>query len=162
MKLIKQQEMEYYLKPIFNGVLLPENCTHTNLQEIANNLLNPVFEGNKSALMALEELKAIKQVIEYAIEKCEPEAITEAEKYGKGENIPTYLSSEIKLSQGRRTYDFSNSPAIVELENKLKELKELAKKVTSSTTVLDGDEVIEIKKPIEKFGKETISITFKK
>jgi len=164
MEHLQQQEAEFYLKPLLKlqSFIIPADVTHSHLQFLANCLVEPVTEGNKSAIMAMEELKAIKQIIDYALEKIEGNANDEAMKYGKGETIPHYLSSEIKYSQGRRTYDFSNSPAIVELENKLKEMKELAKKVTSNTTILDGDEVIEINKPIEKYGKETISITFKK
>ena len=160
----KEQEMEYYLKPLpkLQAFLLPENLTHTHMQFLANRLIEPVLDGNKSALMAMEELKAIKQIIDYAIESIEGEATTEANKYGKGERIPVYLSSEIKYSQGSKTLDYSNSPAIVELENKLKELKELAKAVKDTTTIVEDDVVIELKKPIEKYGKESISITFKK
>ena len=157
-------ETEFYLRPLpkLQAFILPENVTHTHLQFLADRLIEPVTDGNKSPLMALEELKAIRQILDYAIEKVEPQAADEAAFYGKGEKLPCYLSSEIKYSQGRRTYDFSNSPAIVELEEKLKNLKEMAKQVKDSTTILVGDEVIELKKPLEKYGKEVISITFKK
>lgn len=153
------QQITHDLAPLTGGLIEP-NITHSEMQDKANDLIKPVTEGYKNPLYALEELKALKQILDYAIEKLEPLAIDEVTKYGRLENLPAYYSSGLKLNKGRTTYDYSNCPAIVELEDKLKAWKEIAKKQT--TNIVDGDVLVELVKPIEKYGKESISVTFRK
>jgi len=152
------EEATYDLQPI-SDLGLKQGTTLTDLQELANKMVYGVTSGWKNPLYALEEIRAMQKMLEFAAEKIEGDAIAEALKH----NAP-YLCDEIKVSQGRKMYDTSNTPYIVELKERVKELEKLAKSIKEKSyfTNAETGESVEVNPAQVSFGKESISFTFKK
>jgi hypothetical protein len=63
----------------------------------------------------------------------------------------------MEYQEGRKTYDFSNNPSIVALEEKIKELKEIAKRITEPMAMAETGEML--LPAIVKATKDSIKYT---
>lgn len=153
-----EEQTKYDLMPL-SDLGLKQGTTHRDLQDLADKLVYPVTTGWKNPLYALEEIRAMQKMLEYAAEKIEGMAIEEAVKHPA-----SYLSDEIKVSQGRKMYDTSNTPHIAELKEKIKELEKVAKSIKEKSIIVNQDtgESVEINPAVVSYGKESISFIFKK
>jgi hypothetical protein len=127
--------------------------TKQTIMDIADNIVGGVTDGEQSALYMLEQIRAAEKILEAARERIEDLAFEEAAKFGKGESLPSTFGAKIQYKDGSARYDFSNSPTIMDLEQKLRDAKDRAKKGIP----LDG-EVLE--KPMVSYTKPCIQVTF--
>lgn len=131
-----------YLKPLINELanLTPEQ------------IAQPILDGVKSPILGLEEVQHLLSVLDDAKKLIADAAMDEAEKYAKGETIPTALGYRIEKVAGRRSFKF-NDLTIKTAEQRVKELKECAK---NGTPTSDG-ELLE--KPLITYSKDYLRFT---
>ena len=108
----------------------------------AQGIVQPVLDGTLNPIIGLEQIVHLSKVLEEAKKMIEDLAVSEAEKYGKGESLPTVLGYSISLKSGRRIYSYKDI-TILTAKQRLKEMEECAKNgtVTADGELLDKPEV---------------------
>jgi len=127
---------------------------------IAGDLIAPLLSGYCDPLTMMSKLAHLQKVCDIAMEKIKELAINERLKYEKS---PTINGVEFGYMSGKSNYDFSNSQIIVDTENRLKALKEIAKTLTKNKQQMSIDpENGEVISPaIVKYSKDSLTIKIK-
>lgn len=127
---------------------------------IAGDLIAPLLSGYCDPLTMMSKLAHLQKVCDIAMEKIKELAINERLKFEKS---PTINGIEFGYMSGKSNYDFSNSQIIVDTENRLKALKEIAKTLTKNKQQMSIDpENGEVISPaIVKYSKDSLTIKIK-
>ena len=116
--------------------LLPENREQIN--NFVSKVVTAVNEGNVNPLELDVQIKRIEEVCKAIRKQTKEQVIDEANKYDKSF---TYAGATITVTE-RATYDFSNDPECVKLENDLKARKEMLKGLKMQLVDPDTGEVL--------------------
>jgi hypothetical protein len=141
---------------IINNEWIPNSAS---IQEISNNFINPIINGDIQIEKGILILRAIKKAIEDAEEKLYDDVVDAVSKYGKeGASIN---GAKITIKEVGVKYDFDNcqdviwndlTSAIKELTDKRKEREAFLKTLTKMFTYVDDEtgEIITINPAIRK------------
>lgn len=125
--------------------------------EHLHNINEDVINGERNPLEAYVELKRIEKLLKDVIKGVQPEAITEAEKYGKGEHEEFGAKFQVKSAAGR--WNFKNCDLWVAKNQSLKNLEETLKTVhKTGATVIDEETGEVLPRPDYAEGGMTIGV----
>ena len=127
---------------------------------IAGDLIAPLLSGYCDPLTMMSKIAHLQKVCDIATEKIKELAINERLKFEKS---PTINGVEFGYMSGKSNYDFSNSQIIVDAENRLKSLKEIAKSLTKNKQpmAIDAENGEVISPAIVKYSKDSLTIKIK-
>lgn len=127
---------------------------------IAGDLIAPLLSGYCDPLTMMSKIAHLQKVCDIATEKIKDLAINERLKFEKS---PTINGVEFGYMSGKSNYDFSNSQIIVDAENRLKSLKEIAKSLTKNKQpmAIDAENGEVISPAIVKYSKDSLTIKIK-
>ena len=141
---------------------LPTNIDKAEIEAFVNHVTAEVIEGNVDPLSVHIRCKAVVKALEAIIELTEEVAKDTAATYGKGEF--KFHGASVQLREPRDMPDFSQDPAWVELNERIKARQELIKtafKMASTAAIVDPNtgEVVPVV-PV-KPAKTTLTVTFR-
>ena len=141
---------------------LPTNIDKAEIEAFVNHVTAEVMEGNVDPLSVHIRCKAVVKALESIIERTEELAKDSAATYGKGEF--KCHGASVQLREPRDMPDFTQDPAWVELNDRLKARQELIKaafKMASTAAIVDPNtgEVVPVV-PV-KPAKTTLTVTFR-
>ena len=127
---------------------------------IAGDLIAPLLSGYCDPLTMMSKIAHLQKVCDIATEKIKDLAINERLKFEKS---PTINGVEFGYMSGKSNYDFSNSQIIVDAENRLKSLKEIAKSLSKNKQpmAIDAENGEVISPAIVKYSKDSLTIKIK-
>lgn len=130
-----------------------------DIQQSAHNAASiELAEGNTNPLERFILAKRAITFLEGYSETLKPQAMTEAEKYGKSGNA---YASKFELKNSGDRYDYSSDPVYAQIEAQLKARKELLDVARKSKDSIFDSEGVEVPKvPVKSHGSNTIAITF--
>ena len=114
-------------------------------------LLDSVANGHSDPLATYIESKRLQKSIDAALKQVQPEAITEAHKYGKSF---TFQGAKIEVRNGASRWDYKHVSAWVSASENLKRIEKLSQ-LGGAVDEVTG-EVIE--KAVKIEGAETIAV----
>ena len=134
--------------------------TKIDHEVIAGDLIAPLLSGYCDPLTMMSKIAHLQKVCDIATEKIKDLAINERLKFEKS---PTINGVEFGYMSGKSNYDFSNSQIIVDAENRLKSLKEIAKALTKNNQPMsiDAENGEVISPAIVKYSKDSLTIKIK-
>ena len=134
--------------------------TKIDHEVIAGDLIAPLLSGYCDPLTMMSKIEKLQKVCDIATEKIKELAINERLKFEKS---PTINGVEFGYMSGKSNYDFSNSQIIVDAENRLKSLKEIAKSLTKNKQpmAIDAENGEVISPAIVKYSKDSLTIKIK-
>ena len=134
--------------------------TKIDHEVIAGDLIAPLLSGYCDPLTMMSKIAHLQKVCDIATEKIKELAINERLKFEKS---PTINGVEFGYMSGKSNYDFSNSQIIVDAENRLKSLKEIAKSLTKNKQpmAIDAENGEVISPAIVKYSKDSLTIKIK-
>lgn len=134
--------------------------TKIDHEVIAGDLIAPLLSGYCDPLTMMSKIAHLQKVCDLATEKIKDLAINERLKFEKS---PTINGVEFGYMSGKSNYDFSNSQIIVDAENRLKSLKEIAKSLTKNKQpmAIDAENGEVISPAIVKYSKDSLTIKIK-
>lgn len=125
----------------------------------ADKLLAAYTNGWISPLDAIVKLEHIKKIVDIAVEKVKDDSVDYISRtYGK--KTVNISGLEITYKSGRILHSYENNPIILDLENKIKEKKDIAKKL-NKIPVADTETGELIYPSIKNYTKDTLQIKFK-
>jgi len=141
---------------------LPTNIDRAEIEAFVNHVTAEVMDGNVDPLSVHIRCKAVVKALEAIIELTEEVAKDSAATYGKGEF--KFHGASVQLREPRDMPDFSQDPAWVELNERIKARQELIKtafKMASTAAIVDPNtgEVVPVV-PV-KPSKTTLTVTFR-
>ena len=141
---------------------LPTNIDKAEIEAFVNHVTAEVMDGHVDPLSVHIRCKAVVKALEAIIELTEEVAKDTAATYGKGEF--KFHGASVQLREPRDMPDFSQDPAWVELNERIKARQELIKtafKMASTASIVDPNtgEVVPVV-PV-KPAKTTLTVTFR-
>ena len=141
---------------------LPTNIDKAEIEAFVNHVTAEVMEGHVDPLSVHIRCKAVVKALEAIIELTEEVAKDSAATYGKGEF--KFHGASVQLREPRDMPDFTQDPAWVELNERIKARQELIKtafKMASTAAIVDPNtgEVVPVV-PV-KPAKTTLTVTFR-
>ena len=141
---------------------LPTNIDRAEIEAFVNHVTAEVMDGHVDPLSVHIRCKAVVKALEAIIELTEEVAKDTAATYGKGEF--KVHGASVQLREPRDMPDFSQDPAWVELNERIKARQELIKtafKMASTAAIVDPNtgEVVPVV-PV-KPAKTTLTVTFR-
>ena len=141
---------------------LPTNIDKAEIEAFVNHVTAEVMDGHVDPLSVHIRCKAVVKALEAIIELTEEVAKDTAATYGKGEF--KFHGASVQLREPRDMPDFTQDPAWVELNERIKARQELIKtafKMASTAAIVDPNtgEVVPIV-PV-KPAKTTLTVTFR-
>lgn len=134
--------------------------TKQQLEAKAYDVVVEVEEGSISALKTTVDLRKVAYFIECVLKSIQEDALKELNAYPEKKLI--FYGCEILKKYGSVTANFSNTPVLVDLAKKQKELQDFAKKINVPTEYTDNDGVVWTLNPPElKGGEATFSLSIK-
>jgi hypothetical protein len=134
------------------------------VNEQLSSRVNKVIDGDENALMQYIELKRIAKTLETAIKEIQADALSEAEKYGKGEFLRNGASVSVRATAGR--WDFKHIPEWIktkaEIERVEKKYKALYNSKDFGTIPVDEETGEILPMPVFNAGCDTIFLKFLK
>lgn len=142
-----------------NLLIIPVRLTKADIEATGNALVEQTLERG-TTLQDLLALNAAKQVLEDAIAKLRPHAITEAVKY-KGQTI---AGVKVEVVNGAGRYDYSHDATWADLKARLKKREEQMQGALAlgSQYVVDPETGEQTPAAVYTAGAETVKITFPK
>lgn len=133
-------------------------------KHLADGMISEVEFGTSRALDIFIELKRMSKYIDGIVKEIQPEAMKEAEEYGKGDHSINGAVVSVRATAGR--WNFDNIDEVVKLKNDLKLTEERYKtafknseKMLHSVDEVTG-ELLEL--PTFTPGRDTIFLKFTK
>jgi len=127
------------------------------MRDYLYNLNEAVINGEKNPLEVYVELKGLEKLLKDVISAVQPDAIDEAEKYGKGEHDAYGAKFQVKNGAGR--WSFKGNPEWVDAEAKKKAIEEQLKTLFKGGVVGVDESTGEMIKGAEFTpGKTTIAV----
>ena len=141
---------------------LPTNIDKAEIDAFVNHVTAEVMDGNVDPLSVHIRCKAVVKALESIIERTEELAKDNAATYGKGEF--KFHGASVQLREPRDVPDFTQDPAWVELNERIKARQELIKtafKMADTAAIVDPNtgEVVPVV-PV-KPAKTTLTVTFR-
>ena len=141
---------------------LPTNIDKAEIEAFVNHVTAEVMDGHVDPLSVHIRCKAVVKALEAIIELTEEVAKDTAATYGKGEF--KFHGASVQLREPRDVPDFTQDPAWVELNERIKARQELIKtafKMASTAAIVDPNtgEVVPVV-PV-KPAKTTLTVTFR-
>ena len=141
---------------------LPTNIDKAEIEAFVNHVTAEVMDGHVDPLSVHIRCKAVVKALEAIIELTEDVAKDTAATYGKGEF--KFHGASVQLREPRDMPDFTQDPAWVELNERIKARQELIKtafKMASTAAIVDPNtgEVVPVV-PV-KPSKTTLTVTFR-
>ena len=141
---------------------LPTNIDRAEIEAFVNHVTAEVMNGHVDPLSVHIRCKAVVKALEAIIELTEEVAKDTAATYGKGEF--KFHGASVQLREPRDMPGFTQDPAWVELNDRLKARQELIKtafKMASTAAIVDPNtgEVVPVV-PV-KPAKTTLTVTFR-
>ena len=141
---------------------LPTNIDKAEIEAFVNHVTAEVMDGHVDPLSVHIRCKAVVKALEAIIELTEEVAKNTAATYGKGEF--KFHGASVQLREPRDMPDFTQDPAWVELNERIKARQELIKtafKMASTAAIVDPNtgEVVPVV-PV-KPAKTTLTVTFR-
>ena len=141
---------------------LPTNIDKAEIEAFVNHVTAEVMDGHVDPLSGHIRCKAFVKALESIIERTEELAKDTAATYGKGEF--KFHGASVQLREPRDMPDFTQDPAWVELNERIKARQELIKtafKMASTAAIVDPNtgEVVPVV-PV-KPAKTTLTVTFR-
>ena len=141
---------------------LPTNIDKAEIEAFVNHVTAEVMDGHVDPLSVHIRCKAVVKALDAIIELTEEVAKDTAATYGKGEF--KFHGASVQLREPRDMPDFSQDPAWVELNERIKARQELIKtafKMASTAAIVDPNtgEVVPVV-PV-KPAKTTLTVTFR-
>ena len=141
---------------------LPTNIDKAEIEAFVNHVTAVVMDGHVDPLSVHIRCKAVVKALESIIERTEELAKDTAATYGKGEF--KFHGASVQLREPRDMPDFTQDPAWVELNERIKARQELIKtafKMASTAAIVDPNtgEVVPVV-PV-KPAKTTLTVTFR-
>lgn len=141
---------------------LPTNIDKAEIEAFVNHVTAEVMDGHVDPLSVHIRCKAVVKALEAIIELTEEVAKDTAATYGKGEF--KFHGASVQLREPRDMPDFTQDPAWVELNERIKARQELIKtafKMASTAAIVDPNtgEVVPVV-PV-KPAKTTLTVTFR-
>jgi hypothetical protein len=141
---------------------LPTNIDKAEIEAFVNHVTAEVMEGHVDPLSVHIRCKAVVKALEAIIELTEEVAKNTAATYGKGEF--KFHGASVQLREPRDMPDFTQDPAWVELNERIKARQELIKtafKMASTAAIVDPNtgEVVPVV-PV-KPAKTSLTVTFR-
>ena len=141
---------------------LPTNIDRAEIEAFVNHVTAEVMDGHVDPLSVHIRCKAVVKALEAIIELTEEVAKDTAATYGKGEF--KFHGASVQLREPRDMPDFTQDPAWVELNERIKARQELIKtafKMASTAAIVDPNtgEVVPVV-PV-KPAKTTLTVTFR-
>ena len=141
---------------------LPTNIDKAEIEAFVNHVTAEVMDGHVDPLSVHICCKAVVKALEAIIELTEEVAKDSAATYGKGEF--KFHGASVQLREPRDMPDFTQDPAWVELNERIKARQELIKtafKMASTAAIVDPNtgEVVPVV-PV-KPAKTTLTVTFR-
>ena len=141
---------------------LPTTIDKAEIEAFVNHVTAEVMEGHVDPLSVHIRCKAVVKALEAIIELTEEVAKDSAATYGKGEF--KFHGASVQLREPRDMPDFTQDPAWVELNERIKARQELIKtafKMASTAAIVDPNtgEVVPVV-PV-KPAKTTLTVTFR-
>ena len=141
---------------------LPTNIDKAEIEAFVNHVTAEVMDGHVDPLSVHIRCKAVVKALEAIIELTEEVAKDSAATYGKGEF--KFHGASVQLREPRDMPDFTQDPAWVELNERIKARQELIKtafKMASTAAIVDPNtgEVVPVV-PV-KPAKTTLTVTFR-
>jgi len=141
---------------------LPTNIDKAEIEAFVNHVTAEVMDGHVDPLSVHIRCKAFVKALESIIERTEELAKDTAATYGKGEF--KFHGASVQLREPRDMPDFTQDPAWVELNERIKARQELIKtafKMASTAAIVDPNtgEVVPVV-PV-KPAKTTLTVTFR-
>jgi hypothetical protein len=134
------------------------------VNEQVNERVKNVLSGEDSALTQYIELKRIAKTLETALKDIQPDALSEAEKYGKGEFLKNGASVSVRATAGR--WDFKQimewKKASEEIKRVEDKYKTLYKSKDLGTIPVDEATGEILQMPIFNHGGDAIFLKFLK
>lgn len=128
----------------------------TYINSLANKWIAKVENGDADVLEAYTNIKAIAEAAKAALKKLEEQASVKLIEYKNSKDIH---SASLTYSDARRSFDYSNVTAHVELKKKLEAIEQIAKSIKTPMVDPETGEVIE--PAMEVYSKSSISVKFK-
>ena len=141
---------------------LPTNIDRAEIEAFVNHVTAEVMDVHVDPLSVHIRCKAVVKALEAIIELTEEVAKDTAATYGKGEF--KFHGASVQLREPRDMPDFTQDPAWVELNERIKARQELIKtafKMASTAAIVDPNtgEVVPVV-PV-KPSKTTLTVTFR-
>ena len=141
---------------------LPTNIDRAEIEAFVNHVTAEVMDGHVDPLSVHIRCKAVVKALESIIERTEELAKDTAATYGKGEF--KFHGASVQLREPRDMPDFTQDPAWVELNERIKARQELIKtafKMASTAAIVapNTGEVVPVV-PV-KPAKTTLTVTFR-
>ena len=141
---------------------LPTNIDKAEIEAFVNHVTAEVMNGHVDPISVHIRCKAVVKALEAIIELTEEVAKDTAATYGKGE--VKFHGASVQLREPRDMPDFTQDPAWVELNERIKARQELIKtafKMASTAAIVDPNtgEVVPVV-PV-KPAKTTLTVTFR-
>jgi hypothetical protein len=153
--------MDIFKEDSTGMVIALDNLSKANLSKMANEIVLTSIEGGyEDPLEAYIKAKGLSEIADGIMTGLKDYAMKEAYRYEKDQKV---LGCSVLVKATPNTYDFSNNPSWVHLNNEINRLKAEQKEIAigySEMISADG-ELIE-PATIKKAGGETIQVTIPK
>lgn len=162
MRDLELQKATDYQQEAEQRFLIDVDTSNINHEEESNKLLMAYNDGWVSIDIMFAKLQHMAKILDITIDKIKPKM--EDYVYSIGKNGLIVNGIEIKPRNGSNKAIFDNNPLILDLENKLKSIKEISKTLAKNGQKEIADtETGELIYPCKfEAQKDTITITFKK
>jgi len=159
--------MDIFKEDSTGMILALDNLSKANLSKMANEIVFTSIEGGyEDPLEAYIKAKGLSEIADGIMIGLKDYAMKEAYRYEKDQRI---LGCTVLVKATPNTYDFSNNPSWVHLNNEINRLKAEQKEIEKQMILAIGySEMIssdgELIEPatIKKAGGETIQVTIPK
>ena len=141
---------------------LPTNIDKAEIEAFVNHVTAEVMDGHVDPLSVHIRCKAVVKALEAIIELTEEVAKDTAATYGKGEF--KFHGASVQLREPRDMPDFTQDPAWVELNERIKARQELIKtafKMASTAAIVDPNTGEVVPVVSVKPAKTTLTVTFR-
>jgi hypothetical protein len=159
--------MDIFKEDSTGMVIALDNLSKANLSKMANEIVLTSIEGGyEDPLEAYIKAKGLSEIADGIMTGLKDYAMKEAYRYEKDQKV---LGCSVLVKATPNTYDFSNNPSWVHLNNEINRLKAEQKEIEKQMILAIGySEMIsadgELIEPatIKKAGGETIQVTIPK
>lgn len=132
--------------------------TINTLEESVNALVDGVDNGTINPLDVFASFDRMAKILTEGKKKVDVSALEEAVKYG--DKTFDYRGVKFTFKNGSKALQYKEDEVVQELEDKLKERKDLVKLATNSKDMIFDSDGIEVPKVSVKHGKDSLSVKF--
>lgn len=159
--------MDIFREDKYGMVIALDNISKASLSQIAKEIVSTSLDGGyEDPIAAYIKAKGLSEIADGIMSGLKDDAIKEAYRYEKDQKV---MGCSVLVKSIPNTYDFSNNPSWVHLNNEINRLKAEQKEIEKQMIVATGfsemitaDGEVVIPAEIKKRGGETLQITIPK